>query len=65
MLLEHTLKIVFHDGFRHRELYMALDTSDISRLREVIDRAEKKAASLKSLLNSKGLTHVPSLSEIG
>jgi hypothetical protein len=65
MILEYTLKIVFHDGSRHhRELYMALDTDDISRLKIAIERAEKKAASLKTLLNSKGITPLPSFSEV-
>lgn len=56
VILEYTLKIVFHDGGRHREMYMALDAQDIAHLREAIDRAEKKTASLKSLLESKGIT---------
>jgi len=58
MIVEYTLKIVFHDGNRHRELYMALDADDVSRFRAVIDRAEKKAASLTSLLESKGITRL-------
>jgi|HubBroStandDraft_1064217.scaffolds.fasta_scaffold121305_2 hypothetical protein len=58
VILEYTLKIVFHDGNRHREIYMALDTDDMSRLRKVVERAEEKAASLHSLLKSKGITHL-------
>jgi hypothetical protein len=55
MILEYMLKLVFHDGNRHREMYMALDSGDIAHLREMIERAEKKAVSLKSLLESKGI----------
>jgi hypothetical protein len=64
MIVEYTLKLVFHDGSRrHRELYMVLDERDMSALRESIDRAEKKAASLKSLCKSKSIEILPSLSE--
>jgi hypothetical protein len=58
VILEYTLKVVFHDGNRHREIYMALDADDMSRLRKVIERAEEKAASLHSLLESKAITHL-------
>ena len=58
MIVEYTLKIVFHDGNRHREIYMALDAEDVSHFHAVIERAEKKAASLTSLLESKGITRL-------
>jgi hypothetical protein len=65
MILEYTLKIVFHDGSRrHREIFMAMDEGDIARLKKAIERAEKKAASLKALMNSKNLSPMPSLSEV-
>jgi len=65
MILEYILKIAFHDGSRrHREIYMAMDANDIERLKKAIERAEKKAASLKALLDSKNLTPMPSLSEV-
>jgi hypothetical protein len=65
MILEYILKIVFHDGSRrHREIYMAMDANDIERLKKAIDRAEKKATSLKALLDSKNLTPMPSLTEV-
>ena len=65
MIVEYTLKVVFHDGSRrHREIFMAMDENDISRLKKAIERAEKKAASLKALLNSKNLTPMPSFSEV-
>ena len=65
MIVEYILKIVFHDGSRrHREIFMAMDADDIARLKKAIDRAEKKAASLKALLDSKNLTPMPTLSEV-
>jgi hypothetical protein len=65
MIVEYTLKIIYHDGSRHqhREIYMAMDSDDITHLKEALERAEKKAASLKMLLQSKNLTQMPSLSE--
>ncbi len=64
MIVEYILKIVFHDGSRrHREIFMAMDEHDIARLKKAIDRAEKKAATLKALLASKDLAPMPSLSE--
>lgn len=64
MIVEYTLKIIFHDGTRHhREIYMAIDAEDIARLKKAIDRAEKKAISLKSLVDAKGLAPLRSLTE--
>jgi hypothetical protein len=40
-----------------------MDSDDITHLKEALERAEKKAASLKMLLQSKNLTQMPSLSE--
>src|SRR5262249_30267729 len=37
MIVEYTLKVVFHDGSKHREIYMVLDESDLVRLRSTID----------------------------
>lgn len=58
VIIEYTLKIVFHDGARHKEVYMALDASDLSRLREIIQRAEMKVASLSAMLDAKNITHL-------
>jgi hypothetical protein len=65
MILEYTLKLVFHDGSRrHREIYMVLDSRDMVALRDAIDRAEQKAASLKSLCESNDIAVIPSLTEV-
>jgi hypothetical protein len=65
MILEYTLKLVFHDGSRrHREIYMVLDGRDMIALREAINRAEQKAASLKSLCESNDIAIIPSLTEV-
>jgi chorismate mutase len=52
----HNLEIAYHDKAqnRHYEMYFAMDTNDIQKLKEVIERAEKKSAALKAMiLNSK------------
>ena len=64
MIVEYTLKIVYHDGPIHKELYMALDAKDIADLRSTLDRAERKALSLKALLQSKGITQSPLVGEV-
>lgn len=65
MILEYTLKLVFHDGSRrHQEIYLVLDQRDVASLRETIERAEQKAASLKLLCESKDITLIPSLAEV-
>jgi hypothetical protein len=54
----HSLKIVFHDAGSHSEIYLALDSADIAKLKAVLERAETKAASLKSLLEDKQISNL-------
>lgn len=55
-VLTHTLKIGYHDdSARHREFYVTLDEDDVSTLRDVLERAAKKAKSLKSLMAKTGV----------
>ena len=56
VLLDHTLKVVYHEGLGdHQELYLALDSSDLVALKKVIERAEEKEQTLRSLLASKSI----------
>jgi hypothetical protein len=57
MLIVHSLKFGYHDSGenRHREFHVALDSSDLAALKDVIARAEKKAATLKSQLEGAGV----------
>jgi len=52
------LKIHFHKGNRHEEFFVALDTNDVRTLRAVLDRAEKKEAALRALLQTSGITYL-------
>lgn len=54
----HTLKIHYHHGSRHEEIFVTLNTYDIMQLQEALDRAARKAESLKSLLAAAGITYL-------
>jgi hypothetical protein len=58
-VIQHTLKLVFHEGSEHKELYMALDSQDLEILRKISERAELKAASLEALIKA---VNIPDLS---
>lgn len=51
----HTLKIEYHEEGEHKEFYVALDAEDLQKLKRVLQRAEAKASSLKSLLKAANL----------
>lgn len=53
MVLAYTLKVVYHGARQHEELYIALDSDDVAKLKSVIERAETKAETLKRLLSAK------------
>jgi len=57
MLLVHMLKLGYHDSHegRHRELFLSMDGSDLASLKAAIERAETKAKSIQSRLESAGL----------
>lgn len=48
MLIEHHLKIAFHEAGRKNdhEFFISLDAEDLQELRQLIDRAEQKAKTL-------------------
>ncbi len=54
----HNLRIGFHRAGKHQELYFALDTDDIQKLKEVIERAGKKTAVLESILRKSGVPYL-------
>lgn len=57
MLIVHMLKLGYHDSneSRHKEFHLALDSKDLAELKEIIIRAETKAKTLKSQLESAGV----------
>lgn len=55
-VITHTLKIGYHDaGADHKDFYVSLDEAELSTLRSMIERAEKKASSLISLMSKTGV----------
>jgi hypothetical protein len=57
--ITHMLKIVYHESGDHKEFYVALEAEDLQKLKKVLQRAESKELSLKSLLK---VSNVPELS---
>lgn len=56
VILDHTLKVVYHECLGdHRELYLAVNSSDLAELKKIIQRAEEKESTLRTLLSSKGI----------
>ena len=48
----HTLEIVYHEDQDHKSFFVALDGPDLSSIKEVIERAEKKTKQLRKHLAS-------------
>jgi hypothetical protein len=49
--LFHTLKIHYHEDSSHKEIFIALDSIDLKKLQDVLQRAILKEVSLKKWLN--------------
>jgi hypothetical protein len=54
----HNLQIGFHQQGEHHEIYVALDTSDILKLKEVVERAELKTKALEAILKRAQLPYL-------
>lgn len=49
VVIVHYLKLGYHEGSKtHQKFYVALDSDDLKELKKTIERAEEKAAVLKS-----------------
>lgn len=57
-VIVHMLRLEYIENAEFKEFFVALDTSDIRKLRDVLDRADKKAQSLKSVLGKTGLRYL-------
>lgn len=57
-VIMHMLSLTCHGTDGHKEFFIALDTDDLAVVREVIDRAESKAESLKALLKKAGTAYL-------
>ena len=64
LLVVHTLKIGYFQDQEYRELFIALDATDITTLREALIRAELKGEAIRSqLVTALGLTDFGTLDE--
>lgn len=54
-VLIHMLKITYIQEDGLKDFFVAMDSNDIKLLRDALDRAEKKAESLKSVLNKSNI----------
>jgi hypothetical protein len=52
MIITHTLKLTYSKDDESTELYLALDSEDITDLKQVLNRAEAKAKSLAKALTT-------------
>lgn len=50
-VIVHTLKIIYHQESELKEFFVALDTSQVELLRDVLRRADQKARHLKMVLD--------------
>lgn len=56
MVISHMLRIAYHEGRNIKEIYIALDNEDLDEMASIVDRARKKAASLKKALTAAKIT---------
>jgi hypothetical protein len=54
-VLTHTLKIGYHEGGEHKEIFFVLDEQDLEELQEIIERAKAKGRSIAQFLSDTGL----------
>ncbi len=57
-VIVHSLKLNYHHEGELKDFYIAMDTDDIKTLRDVLERADLKAESLKSIINNAGITYL-------
>jgi len=55
-VIVHMLKISYHQDGEHKDFYVALDSIDIRKLKEILQRAELKARSLSAVLAGTGIS---------
>jgi hypothetical protein len=57
-VLNHTLRIGYHEGGDHKEFHIVLDFEDLNELREVVQRALEKDKTLRTLLKTMKLPNL-------
>lgn len=57
-VIVHMLKIEYREGDDRKEFFVALDTTDIRKLKEILERADLKGEVVKSLLNKADVAYL-------
>jgi hypothetical protein len=57
-LIVHMLKITYREEGHDKEFFVALDTTDVGALRNVLDRADKKTEGLKAYLERTRVSYI-------
>ena len=57
-VITHTLKFSYHEGVVHNDFFVMLDGEDLEALRVVIERAQEKSATLRSMMKTLNLMDV-------
>lgn len=57
-IILHNLAIHYYQDNKHQEFFVVLDTSEVESLIETLERAKKKAATLKALLAAANVPYV-------
>ncbi len=54
----NVLKLTYHEGDQHKDIYIALDGDDLAGLRTALDRAEAKIKTLRGRLDAAGIVYL-------
>jgi len=54
-VVTHALNISYHQAQEHKEFFVALDNADVRLLKAALDRAEKKAKILATMIQKSGI----------
>ena len=57
-LVLHNLKIRYHQSGEQKEIYFALENSELNDLRMAVERAEKKAKQLRAVIAKSGIDYL-------
>ena len=57
-VIVHTMRISYHERDEIRDFYLTLDSSELGKLKQLIDRAESKQKALEATLKSVDLPYI-------
>ncbi len=57
-VIVHLLKLTYHEDTGHKEFFVAMDDGDLALLKSIVERAEKKARTLRRKLKAAGTEYL-------